>query len=119
MVEMPASPLKPAHEMTEDELREWKQRLFTEGVSPVPIRQEASTSVSSYAWDPDLDATVEYANGNRYIVGVRDGKLTRLASGESVTGSEDAGSRPALATKIPAPQTAHPNLPAVRKRKLA
>ena len=105
--------------MTEDELREWKQRLFAEGVNPVPIRQEASTSVSSYAWDSGLDATVEYANGNRYIVGIRDGKLTRLASVEPATGSENTGSRPAIATSIPAPQTARSNPPGVRKRKLA
>jgi hypothetical protein len=64
--------------MTEDELREWKLRLFTQGVNPVPIRQDAPASVSSYAWDPDLRATVEYANGRRYLVAIRDGKLTRL-----------------------------------------
>jgi hypothetical protein len=116
---MPASPPKPAHQLTEDELREWKQRLFTDGVKPVPIRQDASTSVSSYGWDPDLNTTVEYANGNRYIVGVRDGKLTRLASVEPAAGSEETRSRPATATSIPPTQTAHPNPPGVRKRKLA
>ncbi len=80
---MPAPPRKPAHEMTEDELREWRQRLFTQGVDPVPIRQNAPASVSSYAWDPGLRATVEYANGRRYVVAIRDGKLTRLSEAES------------------------------------
>lgn len=116
---MPAPPRKPVHEMTQDEFREWKQRLLTEGVNPVPIRQEASTSVSSYAWDPDRCATIEYVNGDRYIVGIRDEKLTRLASIEPVTVSESTGSRSAGIQDLPPPYTAHPNLPGVRKRKLA
>ncbi len=114
---MPAQ--KPADEMTEDELREWEQRLFTDGVNPVPIRQGVPTSVSSYGWDSDLDATVEHTNGSRYLVGIRDGKLTRLALLEPVNASESMGSRAAIAARTPAPQTAHPNLPGVRKRKLA
>ena len=116
---MPAPPRKPVDEMTEDEFREWKQRLFTQGRNPVAIRQEGSASVSSYAWDPDLGATVEHADGNRYIVGIKDGKLARLEQVESLIGSEGVGSRPAMPTKATAPQTANPNPPGVRKRRLA
>jgi len=101
------------------EFREWKQRLFTEGLNPVAIRQEGSASVSSYAWDPDLGATVEHADGNRYIVGVKDGRLTRLAQVESLIESEGAGSRPAMQTKATAPQTANQNPAGGRKRRLA
>ncbi len=115
---MPA-PRKPVDEMTEDEFREWKQRLFTEGRNPVAIRQEGCASVSSYAWDPDLGATLEHTDGNRYIVGIKDGKLIRLAKVESLIGSEGSGSRPNMPTKATAPQTANSNPPGVRKRRLA
>jgi len=116
---MPAPPRKPVDEMTEDEFREWKQHLFTQGRNPVSIRQEGSASVSSYAWDPDLGATIEHNDGNRYIVGIKDGKLTRLAEVESLIGSEGARSRPAMQTKATAPQPANSNPPGVRKRRLA
>jgi hypothetical protein len=115
---MPAPPRNPAHEMTEDELREWRQRLFAQGVNPVPIRHDAPASVSSYAWDPDLGATVEYANGRRYVVAIRDGKLTRLSTVELAEPgkAESTDSPPAV---VKAPVTANPKRQGVRNRKLA
>jgi hypothetical protein len=117
---MAAPPRKPVHEVSEAELtasdttgpepRDWKRRLFTQGVNPIPIREDASPSVSSYGWDPDLRATVEHADGNRYLVGIRDGKLVRGALVEPVIETGSAG---------PRTRKAHPNLPVVRKRKLA
>lgn len=80
---MPAPPRKPVADMTEQQFREWKRRLFTAGRNPVAIRRKGSASVSSYAWDPSLGATVEYTDRHRYIVGIKDGKLTRLAKVEA------------------------------------
>jgi hypothetical protein len=105
--------------MTEDESREWRQRLFTQGVNPVPIRHDAPASVSSYAWDPDLGATVEYADGRRYVVALRDGKLTRLSTvkgAEPVSKAEGPDSPSAVGK---APVTADPKRQGIRNRKLA
>lgn len=115
---MPAPPRKPAHEMTDDELREWRQRLFTQGVNPAPIRHDAPASVSSYAWDPNLGATVEYANGRRYVVAIRDGKLTRLSTVELAepVSKPESDSPPAV---VKAPVTEDPKRQGIRNRKLA
>jgi hypothetical protein len=88
------------------EIRQWEKLLLTEGMNPVPIRQDAPPTPTSYAWDPNLGGTLEYANGKRYFVGLRDGRIARLAPVET----------PA---EIPASHTARPVLPDARKRKLA
>jgi hypothetical protein len=72
-----------------------------EGMNPVPIRQNAPRTSPSYAWDPSLGATLEYANGKRYFVGIRDGKIARLAP-------------PETPAEIPASHTARPG---ARKRR--
>jgi hypothetical protein len=64
----------------------------------VPIRQDAPPISSSYAWNPSLGVTLEYTNGKRYYVGLRDGRITRLAPVDT----------PA---EIPASHTARPDLP--------
>ena len=69
----------------------------------MPIRQDAPPASPSYAWDPSLGATLEYTNGKRYFVGIRDGRIARLAAVET----------PA---EIP---VSHTDLSDARKRKLA
>jgi hypothetical protein len=103
---MPVPPRKPIDEMTEEEIRRWEEWLLAEGMNPVPIRQDAPPTSPSYAWDPGLGATLEYAHGKRYFVGIRDGKIARLAPVDT----------PA---EIPASHTVSPDLPDTRKRKLA
>jgi hypothetical protein len=100
---MPVRPRKPIDEMTEEEIRQWEEWLLAEGMNPVPIRQDAPPTSPSYAWDPSLGATLEYADGKRYFVGLRDGRIARLAPVEA----------PA---EIP---VSHAVRPDARKRKLA
>jgi hypothetical protein len=38
---MGKQPGKPVEQMTEREMREWKEWLFAQGVHPVPIREHA------------------------------------------------------------------------------
>jgi hypothetical protein len=101
---MSAPPRKPVSEMSEDEFREWKQGLFAAGVNPLPIRREASASVSAYAWESDLRATVEHVNGMRYMIGLREGKLTRLRLLGPEIESENLAFRPDLRNDIAAGQ---------------
>ena len=66
-------------EMTEAEIRHWNEWLLAEGINPKPIRQDRPPGSSSYGWDPVLPATLEYAGGVRYFVGIADRKIARLA----------------------------------------
>ncbi len=63
---------------------------------PVPPRKTSP----SYAWDPSLGATLEDTNRKRYFVGIRNGRIARLAPVEtpaeipaSQTVRADAGKR--------------------------
>jgi hypothetical protein len=92
---MPVRPGKPVDEITLEETRQWKGWLLDRGINPVPIRQDISPTTSSFAFDPDLRATIEYMGGKRYFVGIVDGKIARLGPVESEQESVNAD-RPAL-----------------------
>ncbi len=78
IVSMLIAPTKPAQDMTEDELRQWKEWLLEQGLNPRPIQVNLPRSGSVYTYDRVLAAVVERTpDGSRYLVEVRDGKITR------------------------------------------
>jgi len=115
---MPLRPGKPIDEMTADEIRQWEAWLLAEGMNPLPIRQDIPPGTSSYAFDPALNATIEYVGERRYFVGIVDGKVARLAPVESAQESSNT-CPPALAAQPQSPENAHIGPPEIRERKLA
>jgi hypothetical protein len=86
-----APPNKPLEQMTQEEVREWKDWLTADGRKPRPFvwGREFRTgevqnglgpvSESVYKYEPELNGVIERsADGKRYIVGVRNGELQRL-----------------------------------------
>jgi hypothetical protein len=86
-----APPDKPLDQMTQEEVREWKDWLMAEGWKPRPFawgrelhaKQGDTGSVpfseSVYDYEPTLNKVVERSpDGKRYIVGVRNAELQRV-----------------------------------------
>jgi hypothetical protein len=115
---MPVRPGKPIDEITPEEIRQWKEWLLDRGINPVPIRQDIPAGTSSYAFDRDLQATIEYVGGERYFVGIVDGKIARLGPVES---ERESGNpvRPAASTQTASPENESLVSAELRKRKLA
>ncbi len=80
---------KPIEQMTDREIREWQNGLVEQGLHREAIRQEVPASTPAYGWDPETKSAVEYVDGVRYQVAVRDGKLTRIGRLSSSTGTQD------------------------------
>ena len=98
------APDKPIEQMTDGEIRDWQSRLIEQGRHPEAIRQDVPASTPAYGWDADIKSTVEYVDGERYQVTMRNGKLTRVSRLSSSTGTRDNKSLKS---------------PGVRKRKIA
>ncbi len=84
---MTTPPPKPFEEMTEAELRSWKEWLLEQGQQPRPLAlghgpqtlAGGPVSASEFDFDPVLNRVVEHGpDGKRYIVGVRNAELQRL-----------------------------------------
>ena len=71
-------PAKPVQEMTEVELRQWKEWLLEQGLNPRPMVVDRPKSGSVFEYDYQLKAVVETTlDGSHYLVEVRDGKIAR------------------------------------------
>jgi hypothetical protein len=87
-------PRKPIDGMTPEEIRQGEAWLRAEGINPSPIRQDIPPGTSSYAFDPALNATIEYVGDRRYFVGIVDGRIARLAPVESALEPANTPRRP-------------------------
>jgi len=65
-----------------------------------------------------IKATIEYVGERRYLVGIVDGKVARLAPVESALEPANK-SRPAIATQPHSPENPHKGPPEIRERELA
>ena len=75
---MLTAPAKPVQDMTEEELRQWKDWLLDQGLNPRPMKVDLPKSGSIYSYDRSLASVVECTpDGYRFIVEVKDGKIGR------------------------------------------
>jgi DNA-directed RNA polymerase specialized sigma24 family protein len=99
--------------MTQGELRAWRDWLLEEGKSPRPFGSAhapearadhaAAISESEYDYEPVIDKVIERsADGERYIVGVRNGDLQRLQNvpDDAEPTRVDGATRPLTAVQV-------------------